>query len=252
MLGRGLTVRRADELDKMRRAGKVVAEMHAVCRELLAPGVTTAMLNDAAQEVIARRGATSNFLGYHGFPAVICASPNDVVVHGIPNDTVLLDGDIVSIDCGAIIDGYHGDAAFTAGVGSIDAGAQAVIDAAEAALAAGIAAMQVGRRLSDIGASIEATTDAAGLEVVRDYVGHGIGTEMHEPPEVPNYGKAGRGPKLVAGAVLAVEPMVVARSAETSVDDDGWTVRTIDGGWAAHAEHSIALTDNGPEILTIA
>jgi methionyl aminopeptidase len=182
---------------------------------------------------------------------VICASPNAVVVHGIPNDVPLEDGDIVSIDCGAIVDGYHGDAAFTAGVGTIDAEAQRLIDVTRRSLEAGIATLAAGSRLGDLGAAVEATAEGAGFTVVRDYVGHGIGTAMHEPPEVPNYGRRGRGRRVDTGDVLAIEPMVCAGRAETIIHADGWTVSTLDGSLAAHWEHTVALTDSGPEILTV-
>jgi methionyl aminopeptidase len=244
--------RRTDEeIRIMRRAGRVVAEMHDRIRAVLRPGVTTLELDAIGREVLDRRGARSNFLGYHGYPAVICASPNEVVVHGIPNGRVLEDGDIVSIDCGAIVDGYHGDAAFTAGIGSIDPGPQRLIDVTRAALDAGIAELVAGSRLGDLGAAVQATVEAAGLSVVRDYVGHGIGTAMHEPPDVPNVGRRGRGKRVAAGDVFAVEPMVSAGGDETRVLADGWTVVTLDGSWAAHWEHTVAVTDQGPEILTL-
>jgi methionyl aminopeptidase len=243
--------RSADEIRTMRRAGRVVAEMHDRIRSALRPGVTTLQLDWIGREVLERRGARSNFLGYHGYPAVICASPNDVVVHGIPDGRVLDDGDIVSIDCGAIVDGYHGDAAFTAGVGTIDAEAERLVDVTRRALEVGIAELRPGGRLGDLGAAIEATVGRAGFSVVRDYVGHGIGTAMHEPPDVPNFGKPGRGKKVTAGDVFAVEPMVCAGSDATEVLDDGWTVVTVDGSLAAHWEHTVAVTDDGPEILTL-
>jgi len=243
--------RSTDEIRTMRRAGRVVAEMHDRIRSALRPGVTTLQLDAIGREVLERRGARSNFLGYHGYPAVICASPNDVVVHGIPDGRVLDDGDIVSIDCGAIVDGYHGDAAFTAGVGTIDAEAERLVDVARRALEVGIAELRPGGRLGDLGAAIEATVGRAGFSVVRDYVGHGIGTAMHEPPDVPNFGKPGRGKKVTAGDVFAVEPMVCAGSDATEVLDDGWTVVTVDGSLAAHWEHTVAVTDDGPEILTL-
>jgi methionyl aminopeptidase len=243
--------RSADEIRTMRRAGRVVAEMHDRIRSALRPGVTTLQLDWIGREVLERRGARSNFLGYHGYPAVICASPNDVVVHGIPDGRVLDDGDIVSIDCGAIVDGYHGDAAFTAGVGTIEAEAERLVDVTRWALEAGIAQLRPGGRLGDLGAAIEATVGRAGFSVVRDYVGHGIGTAMHEPPDVPNFGKPGRGKKVTAGDVFAVEPMVCAGSDATEVLDDGWTVVTVDGSLAAHWEHTVAVTDDGPEILTL-
>jgi methionyl aminopeptidase len=243
--------RTGEEIRIMRRAGRVVAEMHERIRAALRPGVTTLELDAIGRDVLERRGAQSNFLGYHGYPAVICASPNEVVVHGIPDRRVLAEGDIVSIDCGAIVDGYHGDAAFTAGIGSIDAGPQRLIDVTRAALDAGIAELVAGSRLGDVGAAVQATVEAAGLSVVRDYVGHGIGTAMHEPPDVPNVGRRGRGQQVATGDVFAVEPMVSAGGDETGVLADGWTVVTLDGSWAAHWEHTVAVTDHGPEILTL-
>jgi methionyl aminopeptidase len=235
----------------MRRAGRVVAEMHDRIRSALRPGVTTLQLDAIGREVLGRRGARSNFLGYHGYPAVICASPNEVVVHGIPDGRVLEEGDIVSIDCGAVVDGYHGDAAFTAGIGAIDADAQRLVDVTRAALDAGIGELVAGARLGDLGAAVQATVEAGGFSVVRDYVGHGIGTAMHEPPDVPNVGRRGKGKQVAAGDVFAVEPMVSAGGGETMVLDDGWTVVTLDGSWAAHWEHTVAVADGGPEILTL-
>jgi methionyl aminopeptidase len=239
------------ELRAMRAAGRVVAEMHDRIREAIRPGVTTAQLDLIGRDVLERRGASSNFLGYHGYPAVICASVNDTVVHGIPSDTIRLDdGDLVSIDCGAVVDGWHGDAAFTTGVGRVSPDAERLVEVAEAALAAAIATMVPGNRVGDVGAVVEATVLAAGLDVLRDYCGHGIGRAMHEWPDVPNFGRPGRGPKLAAGVVLAVEPMVVAGSTEVELLDDGWSVRTGDGRWSAHTEHTLAVTDDGAVILT--
>ncbi len=235
----------------MRRAGRVVAEMHERIGDAVHPGVSLLDLDAIGREVLARRGARSNFLGYHGYPAVICASVNDVVVHGIPDHRALVEGDIVSIDCGAIIDGYHGDAAFTAPVGAIDPESQRLIDVTHAALDAGIAELEPGARLGDLGAAVQGTVERAGFSVVRDYVGHGIGTAMHEAPDVPNYGRRGKGKRVSAGDVLAVEPMVCAGGNATAVLDDGWTVVTVDGSRAAHWEHTIAVTDDGPEILTL-
>ena len=245
--------RSADDLAKMRRAGRVVAEMHACIREAIRPGVTTAALDRIGRDVIERRGARSNFLGYGHppFSGVICASPNDVIVHGVPGAYVLAEGDIISIDCGAIVDGWHGDAAFTAGVGEISAEAQALIDATDRSLAAGIAAMQPGGRLSDIGAAVQSVAERAGFSVVKEYTGHGIGTSMHEAPDVPNWGKPGKGRRLAPGQTYAVEPMVCAGRATTRLLPDDWTVVTADGRLAAHVEHTIAITDDGPEILTL-
>jgi methionyl aminopeptidase len=243
--------RTAEEIRTMRRAGRVVAEMHDRIGAAIRPGVTLAQLDAIGREVIARRGARSNFLGYHGYPAVICASRNDVVVHGIPGPEVLTEGDIVSIDCGAIVDGYHGDAAFTAGVGEIDAEARRLIEVTRSALDAGIVELVPGSRLGDLGAAVQSTVERAGFSVVRDYVGHGIGTAMHEQPDVPNRGRRGRGRRVAAGDVYAVEPMVAVGTDETTVLADGWTVVTTDGSWAAHWEHTIAVTDDGPEILTL-
>jgi methionyl aminopeptidase len=244
--------RSRSDLDKMRKAGRVVAEMHERIRAAIRPGVTTAELDRVGRDVIESRGARSNFLGYGHppFPGVICASPNDVIVHGIPGTVPLEEGDIVSIDCGAIVDGWHGDAAFTAGVGTIDPDAARLIEAADASLAAGIAAMVPGGRLSDIGAAVQRSAESAGFSVVREYTGHGIGRAMHEDPDVPNWGRPGRGRKLAAGQTYAVEPMVCLGGPETRLLDDGWTVVTADGRLAAHSEHTIAVTEHGPEILT--
>jgi methionyl aminopeptidase len=241
----------ANQIALMRRAGAVVAEMHDACTRAAVPGATTADLDRAARAVLDRRHARSNFLGYHGFPAVACISANEVVVHGIPGSRILAEGDIVSIDCGAIIEGWHADAAITVPVGDVDAESQRLMDVTRAALESAIAATVAGNRLGDIGAAAESPVDKAGFGVVREYVGHGIGTEMHEEPDVPNYGPAGRGLKLRAGIVLAIEPMVTAGRPATRTLDDGWTVVTADGSRAAHFEHTVAVTDNGPQILTL-
>ena len=234
----------------MRRAGRVVAEMHEACIRAAKPGATTADLDCAAREVLELRHARSNFLNYQGFPAVACISPNEVIVHGIPGERVLDDGDIVSIDCGAIVEGWHGDAAITIPVGDIDADSQRLIDTTRESLDAAIATSVEGGRLGDVGAAVEGTAKAAGFSVVRDYVGHGIGTSMHEEPSVPNYGPAGRGMKLKPGMVLAIEPMLCAGKAATRTLGDGWTVATADGSRAAHFEHTVAITEHGPEVLT--
>ncbi|HEX4904707.1 MAG TPA: type I methionyl aminopeptidase [Acidimicrobiales bacterium] len=244
--------RDATELDKMRKAGKVVAEMHARIREAVKPGVSTLDLDRVGREVIERNGARSNFLGYHGFPAVICTSPNSMIVHGIPSATCILDeGDIISIDCGAIIQGYHGDAAFTMGVGAISDEAEKLLRVTEESLWAGIQQMVEGNRISDIGHAIQTVAEGAGFSVVREYVGHAIGTAMHEKPEVPNYGEPGRGPRLRVGNVFAVEPMVNVGSPETRLLADGWSVVTADGKLSAHFEHTIAITEDGPEVFTL-
>lgn len=226
--------------------------MHEVCARAARPGATTAAIDRAAREVLDRRGAGSNFLGYHGFPAVICTSPNAVVVHGIPDETVLHEGDIVSLDCGAIVDGWHADAAITVGVGEIDPPSQQLLDVTRRSLDQAIAALVVGNNLADVGGAAEAAATEAGLTMVRDYVGHGIGVAMHEAPEVPNYRTPrGRRHRIRTGLVIAIEPMVTAGSAETVTLDDGWTVVTRDGSRAAHFEHTIAVTDDGPQILTL-
>ncbi len=243
--------RNAQELEKMRRAGKVVAEMHEKTREAARPGVTTLDIDAVAREVLDRRGAGSNFLNYHGFPAVICTSPNDMIVHGIPGNYRLEEGDILSIDCGAIIEGYHGDAAFTMGIGQVTKEAQRLMDVTERSLWAGIDALKKGNGLHEVGRAVQNVAEAAGFTVVREYVGHAIGTAMHEEPQVPNYWPGNSGPKLKVGNVFAIEPMVNAGTAETKVLDDGWGVVTADGRLSAHFEHTIAVTDDGPEVFTV-
>ncbi|MEI6700517.1 MAG: type I methionyl aminopeptidase [Actinomycetota bacterium] len=245
-------IRQPDELDKMRRAGKVVAEMHEKTREAIRPGITTRELDLVAREVLERRNARSNFLGYHGFPAVICTSPNSMVVHGIPGDYVLEEGDIISVDCGAIIEGYHGDAAYTAGVGTISKEATRLIEVTERSLWAGIEQLTAGNRLHEVGRAVEKVAVAAGFGVVREYVGHAIGTAMHESPQVPNYWPGNPGPKLKVGMVFAVEPMINVGTEETYVLEDGWGVVTLDGKLSCHVEHTICVTDNGPEVFTLA
>jgi methionyl aminopeptidase len=235
----------------MRRAGKVVAEMHEATRAAARPGVTTRDLDQVARDVLERRGATSNFLGYHGFPAVICTSPNDMIVHGIPGPYVLEDGDILSVDCGAIIEGYHGDAAFTMAIGQVSGEARRLIEVTERSLWAGIEQLKVGNRLFEVGRAVQDVAEAAGFSVVREYVGHAIGTAMHEEPQVPNYWPGTPGPVLKSGMVFAVEPMVNAGSAETVLLDDHWSVVTADHRLSAHFEHTIAVTDDGPEVFTV-
>jgi methionyl aminopeptidase len=246
-----ITRKTPEQVALMRRAGTVVAEMHEVCVRAARPGATTADLDRAARDVLDRRGAGSNFLNYHGFPAVVCTSPNEVIVHGIPGPRVLEEGDIVSIDCGAIIEGWHADAAVTVPVGEIDDESKRLIDVTRRALQASIDATVAGNRLGDVGAVSEDVVEDAGFSVVREYVGHGIGTAMHEEPQVPNYGPAGRGLRLKTGLVIAIEPLVNAGSALTRLLDDGWTVVTGDGRRSAHFEHTVAVGDNGPEVLTL-
>ncbi len=235
----------------MRAAGRVVAEMHQAIRASAKPGVTTLALDAVAREVLARRGAQSNFLGYHGFSAVICASVNDEVIHGIPGSRQLQEGDVLSIDCGAIVNGWHGDAAFTMGVGTISAEAQRLIDTAELALEAAIREMRPHRHLGDVGAAVEAVVTKAGYGAPHHYCGHGIGRAMHEDPDVENRGRPGRGHELMPGMVLAIEPMLLGGGSDDVIElDDGWTIVTADGSLAAHVEHTVLVGPNGPDILT--
>jgi methionyl aminopeptidase len=247
-----ITRKTPEQIALMRKAGKVVAEMHECCTRAAKPGATTMDVDAVARDVLERRGAGSNFLNYHGFPAVVCTSPNEVIVHGIPSDTVILEeGDILSIDCGAIIEGWHADAAITVPVGEIDDESKRLIEVTRASLEDAIKEIVPGNRLGDIGAAVEARALAGGFGIVREYVGHGIGTAMHEDPQVPNYGPPGRGLKLKEGHVFAIEPMVNAGGEETLLLDDGWTVVTRDGRRSAHFEHTIACTEHGPEVLTL-
>src|SRR5436190_6178031 len=240
-----------EEIAKMRRAGRVVAEMHEKCIAAAKPGVTTADLDKVAREVLERRDARSNFLNYHGFPAVICTSPNEVIVHGIPGDYRLEEGDILSLDCGAIIEGYHGDAAVTIPIGQVSEEAARLMKVTEESLHAGIEQIRDGNRLNEIGRAVQAVAESAGYSVVREYVGHGIGTAMHEEPQIPNYWPGTPGPRMRTGMVFAVEPMVNAGGPGTRTLADNWSVVTSDGSLSAHFEHTIAVTDNGPEILTL-
>lgn len=236
----------------MREAGRVVAETLALLRERARPGVSTAELDAVAFESARKHGATPSFLGYRGYPASVCASINDEIVHGIPkSDRVLAEGDIVSLDFGAVLGGYHGDSAITIGVGKISPEAERLLVVTEEALHKGIARALTGGHLTDISAAIQEHAEAAGFGVVRKYVGHGIGRSMHEKPEVPNFGPAGRGPRLRPGMVLAIEPMVNIGSYDTIELADGWTVTTADGSLSAHFEHTVAITTVGPEILTL-
>ena len=234
----------------MRKAGRVVAEIHEATRAAIRPGVTTAEINEVAADVLANRGARSNFLNYHGFPAVICTSPNDMIVHGIPGDYVLEEGDILSVDCGAIVEGYHGDAAYTVGVGEISDLARRLIEVTERSLWAGIDQLVAGNRLHEVGRAVQEVAEAGGFSVVGEYVGHAIGTAMHESPQVPNYWPGSPDRTLKTGMVFAVEPMVNVGTFDTYVLDDGWSVMTADGKLSAHFEHTIAVTDDGPEVFT--
>lgn len=234
----------------MQVAGACVAEIHRTVRDAAVPGATLLELDALARKVLENRNCTPSFLGYHGFPAVLCLSVNDVVVHGIPDDYRLRSGDILAVDAGAIYEGFHGDAAFTMGIGEITPEARNLIDVTKRAMWAGIRLTQPGVRLGDIGATIEGIGLEAGYGVVRDYVGHGIGRQMHEEPQVPNYGTFGKGMKLRKGMAICIEPQFTAGGEETSVDADGWTVRTADGSLAAHWEHTLALTSDGTMVFT--
>ena len=238
----------------MREAGLVVARALAAMREAAAPGVSTADLDAIAREVLSDAGATSSFLGYYGFPAVICASINERVVHGIPSaDEKLADGDLISIDFGAVVDGWHGDSAITVEVGEVAPEARQLSQVTEAAMWDGLAAAATGSRLSDISHAVETSIRTAGrYGIVTGYGGHGIGSQMHMDPHILNYGRPGKGPKLVPGMALAIEPMVTLGSHATAELDDGWTVVTADGSLSAHWEHTIALLDDGPWVLTAA
>ncbi len=242
------------ELEIMARAGAVVARLHEVLREAVAPGVSTMELDRIAEREVRNRGAIPSFKGYRGFPATLCTSVNDQIVHGIPaDDVVLRAGDLVKLDAGAVIDGYHGDSAVTWIVGGSDQAAPEVrqlVERTRAGLWAGLLAARPGGRLTDISAAVEAVARPHRYGVVRQYVGHGIGRALHEDPHVPNHGRAGRGPKLVPGLVLAVEPMYNLGSHETVTLADEWTVVTADGGLSSHWEHTVAVTDDGPWVLT--
>lgn len=246
-----------DELAIMARAGKVVARMHEVVRDAIRPGISTAELDEIAENEVRRAGAIPSFKGYGGtrmappFPGTLCISINDEIVHGIPSSSrVVRQGDLVKIDAGAIVDGYHGDSAATWVVGEAPSDVLDLVARTRAAMWAGLLAAQRGNRLTDISASVEALAKPHGYGVVKEYVGHGIGRALHEDPQVPNYGRAGRGPKLVAGLVLAVEPMFNLGSAATAVLDDEWTVVTADGALSSHWEHTVAITEHGPWVLT--
>lgn len=246
-----ITLKSSREIERMRAAGQIVAEVHEIMRECTRPGVTTGELNDRAHKHITRSGGVPSFLGYHGFPGSICTSVNEQVVHGIPGDRELVDGDIVSIDVGVIYDGYHGDAARTLPVGTVTAEVADLIRVTEGSFWAGIELARAENRLGDVGAAIQAHAESNWFHVVREYVGHGIGREMHEDPQVPNYGEPGTGRRLRAGMTLAIEPMVNIGSPETRQLEDGWTVVTTSGGYSAHYENTICVTDGDADVLTL-
>lgn len=246
-----IEIKSPEQLSRMREAGLVVASTLRAVSEAVVPGITTKELDAIAHSCISGMGATPSFLGYHGFPAVICTSVNDEVVHGIPGPRVLHEGDLISIDCGAIVDGWHGDAAVSVLVGAVDDDVAELSRVTEAAMWAGLAKARAGGRLTDIGHAVEQViTSAGGYGIVEDYVGHGIGTSMHMHPPVPNYGKAGQGPRLLVGMALAIEPMVCLGGSDVGVLSDGWTVVTSDQRYAAHWEHTVAITEEGPWVLT--
>ena len=246
-----ITVKSASQIDKMKKAGEIVALTHELMKKNVCDGVTTKELDRIAEEFIRSKGAIPSFKNYNGYPASICASINDVVIHGIPGNTSLKNGDIIGIDIGAYIDGYHGDSANTYGVGDISKEAADLIEAAKGGFEAGIKMAVAGNRVGDISAAVQQYVEARGYSVVREFVGHGVGAQMHEEPEVPNYGRAGRGPRLCAGMTLAVEPMINAGKRDIVMLDDEWTIVTQDGSLSAHYEHSIAITKDEPILLTI-
>jgi methionyl aminopeptidase len=239
------------EIEKMRRAGQVVREVLELVRAQVKPGATTFDLEKAAETRLKDLGVKAAFKGYHGYPCVLCTSVNSEVVHGIPSPKrVLQEGDIVSVDFGVVVDGYYGDAAITVPVGAIDANKARLLKVTEASLKAGIAAVKPGATLGDVGAAVQGVVEGEGFSVVRDFVGHGIGVQMHEDPQVPNYGQPGKGMKLRSGMVIAIEPMVNVGGPDVMVLDDGWTAVAKDGSMSAHFEHTVAVTDTGARILT--
>ncbi|MCI6692188.1 MAG: type I methionyl aminopeptidase [Clostridium sp.] len=246
-----IIIKNNKEIDLMRSAGKIVAETLLLIEEKVRPGITTAELDSIAEEFITKHGARPSFKGLYGFPASLCISVNEQVVHGIPGGYVLKDGDIVSVDCGANINGFHGDAARTFGVGNITKEAEKLINVTRESFFKGIEYAKVGNRLTDISHEIQNCVEAAGFSVVRDFVGHGIGRVVHEDPDIPNYGPPGRGPKLVEGMALAIEPMVNAGNYKVKTLSNDWTVVTSDGSLSAHYENTIVILPDGPEILTL-
>ena len=246
-----VVLKTSKELAKMKRAGSISAQALQVGGAAVRPGVTTGEIDRAVRSFIQSKGAIPSFLGYGGFPGSACVSVNDEIIHGIPGGRVIQEGDIVSIDVGAIVDGYHGDNAATFAAGRVSDAAQKLMDATRESLLAAIAVAKPGARLGDIGYAVQSYVEALGYGVVREYVGHGIGTEMHEEPEVPNYGRPGHGGRLVPGMVIAIEPMITEGSPALHVLDNDWTVVTNDHKLAAHFEHTVAITESGPVILTL-
>ena len=240
------------EIEQMASAGRVVAETLALIGEQLHPGVTTAELDRLADEFIRSHGGVPTFKGYRGYPASICTSPNDMIVHGIPGPHALAEGDILSVDGGVTVDGFVADSTYTFAVGEISADAELLLETGQAALAAGIEQCRVGRRLSDISHAIQRVTEEAGFSVVRSLVGHGVGRSMHEDPQIPNFGQPGHGPVLAAGMTFAIEPMINAGGPEIVVHEDQWSISTEDGSLSAHFEHTVAILEEGPRILTAA
>jgi methionyl aminopeptidase len=238
------------EIEKMAATGALVAETIAHVGRLIRPGVTTDELDAAAGEFIREHGGIPTSEGYKGYPKAICISPNDVVVHGIPDASEIADGDLVTLDVGITLDGYIADSAYTFGVGEIVVESQRLLEVAQDAPAAGIAEAVVGNRVGDVSHAIQEVVEVGGFSVVRSLVGHGVGRYYHEDPHIPNFGEPGRGPRLSDGMTIAIEPMITAGSSEVSMMDDGWTVRTVDGSMSAHFEHTVAVTDDGPRILT--
>ena len=238
------------EIEKMAAAGALVADTIAYVGTLLEPGVTTENLDGAAGSFIRERGGVPTSEGYKGYPKAICISPNEVVVHGIPDGYVVAEGDLITIDVGVTLDGYIADSAYTFGVGGIEPESQSLLDAAQDALAAGIAEAVVGNRVGDVSHAVQTVVEGAGFSVVRSLVGHGVGRHYHEDPHIPNFGEPGRGPRLSEGMTIAIEPMITAGGSDVLVMDDGWTIRTADGSLSAHFEHTVAITAEGPRILT--
>ena len=245
-----ITLKSLHEIDLMRRSGKITAAARALAGEMVKPGVTTQEINDAVERFIRKQGAVPSFLHYNGYPASVCISVNDEIIHGIPGKRVLREGDIVSVDVGAYIGGFHGDCAATFPCGTVSPEAQRLIDVTRQSFFEGIRFAREGQRLQDISAAVQSYVEQNGFSVVREYVGHGVGAKMHESPEIPNYGRPGHGPRLLRGMTLAIEPMVNAGAAAIQQLSDGWTVKTADGKWAAHYENTILITDGAPEILT--